>query len=163
MTHSDARQNLRQSLAGYWRSLLHFRWRSTAQGLLRRFRDDHLAVTAGSLTFTTTMALVPLLTVVLAIFTAFPIFFRVQGVLQKWLLQSLVPDNIARQVMGYLTQFASHANRLGWFGFALLLLTALSLILTIDHTLNGIWRVHRRRSLGQRLLVYWAALTLGNV
>jgi len=138
-----------------------FPWRSTAHTLRQRFREDHLGLIASSLTFTTTMALVPLITVVLAVFTAFPMFARFQGVLQKWLLQSLIPDTIARQVMGYLNQFAGHANRLGWFGVALLLITALTLILTIDHTLNGIWRVRTRRPLGQRLLVYWAALTLG--
>lgn len=43
----------------------------------------------------------------------------------------------------------------------MLLFTALSLVLTIDHTLNDIWRVSAGRPLGQRILVYWAALTLG--
>jgi membrane protein len=33
--------------------------------------------------------------------------------------------------------------------------------MTIDHTLNGIWRVRTPRPFGQRVLVYWAALTLG--
>jgi membrane protein len=33
--------------------------------------------------------------------------------------------------------------------------------LTIDRTLNGIWRVRTPRPLGQRVLVYWAAVTLG--
>jgi membrane protein len=97
----------------------------------------------------------------LAVFTAFPMFARFQDVLQKWLVASLIPDNIARQVLGYLTQFAGQASRLGMVGVALLLVTALALILTIDHTLNGIWRVRKPRHLGQRVLVYWAALTLG--
>ena len=39
--------------------------------------------------------------------------------------------------------------------------TALALILTIDRTLNDIWRVQRLRPLGQRVLIYWAAITLG--
>jgi membrane protein len=42
-----------------------------------------------------------------------------------------------------------------------LVATALALLLTIDRTLNAIWRVRQARPLGQRLLVYWAALTLG--
>jgi membrane protein len=33
--------------------------------------------------------------------------------------------------------------------------------MTMDRSLNAIWRVRRPRPLGQRLLVYWAALTLG--
>jgi len=141
--------------------LTHFPWRSTALTLGERFREDRLGLTASSLTFTTTMALVPLFTVALAVFTAFPVFGKLQGALQAWLVQSLVPDAIARQVLGYLTQFAGKANRLGAVGLAVLFVTALALVLTIDRTLNSIWRVKRRRPLGQRVMVYWAVMTLG--
>ena len=49
------------------------------------------------LTFTTLIALVPLLTVMLAVFTAFPMFSTFQGSLEKYFLQMLVPPNIAKQ------------------------------------------------------------------
>jgi membrane protein len=139
----------------------HFPWKSTLHTLRERFREDRLGLTASSLTFTTTMALVPFFTLALAIFTAFPIFGKLQSALQAWLAQSLIPEAISRQVLGYLTQFAGKANRLGAFGLAALLVTALALMLTIDRTLNSIWRVRRPRPLAQRVLIYWAALTLG--
>ena len=141
--------------------LSHFPWKTTAQTLRERFREDHLGLTASSLTFTTILALVPFFTVALAVFTAFPIFGKLQDALQGWLVSSLVPDSISRQVLGYLTQFASKASSLGVAGFSILLATALALILTIDRTLNDIWRVQRLRPLGQRVLIYWAAITLG--
>lgn len=141
--------------------LSHFPWKTTALTLRERFREDRLGLSASSLTFTTTIALVPLFTVALALFTAFPMFAKFQDVLQKWLVESLVPDNIARQVLGYLTQFAGRAGRLGWAGLTVLFFTALSLVFTIDRTLNAIWRVRRPRPLGQRVLVYWVAITLG--
>ncbi len=50
---------------------------------------------------------------------------------------------------------------MGAAGLAILLGTALALIFTIDRTLNSIWRVRKRRPLGQRVLIYWAAMTLG--
>ncbi|WCM91926.1 YihY family inner membrane protein [Acidovorax sp. NCPPB 2350] len=141
--------------------LSHFPWRTTAQTLRERFREDRLGLTASSLTFTTLLALVPFFTVALAIFSAFPIFGTLQTVLQRWLVDSLVPDSISRQVLGYLTQFAAQASGLGVAGFSFLLATALALILTIDRTLNNIWRVPRLRPLGQRVLIYWAVITLG--
>jgi membrane protein len=73
----------------------------------------------------------------------------------------LVPDNIARQVLGYLTQFSGKASKLGVAGVAVLLGTALALIFTIDRTLNNIWRVRKPRPFAQRVLIYWAAITLG--
>jgi membrane protein len=149
--------NLQQLLA----DLSKFPWRDTAITLRQRFRDDHLGLTASSLTFTTSIALVPFFTVALAIFTAFPMFAKLQGTLQVWLVESLIPDNIARQVLGYLSQFTRQASRLGVAGLAVLVVTAIALVLTIDRTLNSIWRVRKPRPLGQRVLIYWAAVTLG--
>jgi membrane protein len=149
--------NLRQLLAGIAR----FPWMATALTLRERFREDRLALSASSLTFTTTIALVPFFTVALALFTAFPIFGKLQANVQAWLVQSLVPESISRQVLGYLTQFAGKASRLGAAGLAALVVSALALVFTIDRTLNGIWRVRRPRPLPQRVLIYWAAMTLG--
>jgi membrane protein len=129
--------------------------------LMARFKHERLAQTAGSLTFTTTMALVPCLTVVLAVFTAFPLFNQFQTVLQNWLIQSLIPESIARQVLGYLTQFSSKASRVGFFGFLVLFVSTFSMVYTIDRTLNAIWRVKKRRALSQRILLYWSVMTLG--
>jgi membrane protein len=138
-----------------------FPWRHTAITLRERFREDRMGLTASSLTFTTTIALVPFFTVALAIFTAFPMFAKLQDALQSWLVNSLIPADIARQVLGYLTQFAKQANKLGVVGLAALLGTAIALILTIDRTLNSIWRVKKPRPLAQRVLIYWAVITLG--
>ena len=154
-------QTVVQRLQALVAELSRFPWATTAQTLRERFREDRLGLTASSLTFTTILALVPFVTVALALFTAFPIFGELQVVLQRWLVDSLVPDSISRQVLGYLTQFAAQASRLGVAGFSILLVTALALILTIDRTLNNIWRVRRLRPLGQRVLIYWAAMTLG--
>lgn len=149
------------NLASLPAQLSRFPWVMAARTLRERVREDRLGLTAGSLTFTTTIALVPLFTVGLALFTAFPMFNKLQGSLQAWLVQSLVPDAISRQVLGYLTQFAGKASRLGALGLGVLLVSALALVLTIDRTLNAIWRVRRPRPLAQRVLIYWAAMTLG--
>jgi len=104
---------------------------------------------------------VPLLTVMLAVFTAFPMFSSFQAALEQYFLKSLIPPNIAKPVLASLTQFAAKANKLGVVGLVALGVTALALMLTIDRTLNAIWRVQRPRPMAQRVLVYWAALTLG--
>lgn len=162
-TPPTLRMSWPRRLDAFLNDLSNFPWKNTAYTLRERFHEDHLGLTASSLTFTTTIALVPLATVLLAVFTAFPMFAKFQGVLQQWLIQRLIPDNIARQVLGYLTQFAGQASKLGGVGFAVLFFTALALILTIDRTLNAIWRVRKPRPLGQRVLVYWAVMTLGPI
>jgi membrane protein len=160
--------NLSLALSG-WRgrinelveTLSRWPWLDTARTLRERFREDRLGLTASSLTFTTLIALVPLVTVMLAVFSAFPMFASFQTALEKYFLQALVPDGIARPVLSALTQFAAKAARLGGVGLGLLVITALALMLTIDRALNAIWRVRRPRPIAQRVLVYWGGLTLG--
>lgn len=158
---SGANEPWRERLARLLQTLQDWPWLETLRTLRLRFREDRLGLTAGSLTFTTLISLVPLLTVMLALFSAFPMFASFQEALQKYFLQSLVPDSIARPVLGALTQFAGKANRLGTAGLAILVLTAVAMMLTIDRTLNAIWRVRTPRPIAQRVLVYWAAVTLG--
>jgi membrane protein len=161
MTLNERLRALETLARALWRDALKFPWRNTALTLRERFREDRLGITASALTFTTTISLVPLFTVALAIFSAFPMFERLQATLQRWLVQSLVPPDIAKQVFSYLNQFASKAGQMGWAGALVLLVTALALILTIDRKLNDIWRVRQSRPFTQRVLVYWAVLTLG--
>jgi membrane protein len=118
-------------------------------------------LTASSLTFTTIISIVPLFTVALAIFSVFPMFAKMQTGLQQLLVDSLIPDNIARQVLSYLGQFATKASKIGWVGAIAFVVSALMLILTIDGKLNDIWRVRKTRHLARRVVVYWTLLTLG--
>jgi membrane protein len=145
----------------FMRDALTFPWKNTALTLRERFKEDHLGLTAGSLTFTTIISIVPLFTVALAIFSVFPMFAKMQNGLQQLLVDSLIPDNIARQVLSYLGQFAAKASKIGWVGAAAFLVSALMLILTIDGKLNEIWRVRTTRHLARRIIVYWTLLTLG--
>ena len=137
------------------------RWASTLGTLLRRFREDHLALTAGGLTFTTLISVVPLVTVMLALFSSFPMFAKLQESLQLYFQQTLLPDTIAQPILGWVTQFSSRAGRLGVVGLVALVFSALAMMLTIDRALNAIWRVRKQRPIAQRVLVYWAAVTLG--
>jgi len=154
---------LRGVFSGELQALRTWPWFETLRTLRERFREDRLGLTASSLTFTTLISLVPLLTVMLAIFTAFPMFSAFQAGLEKYFLQTLVPPNIAKPVLGALTTFAGKASRIGAFGLIALGLTAMALMLTIDRTLNAIWRVRKPRPIAQRVLVYWATITLGPV
>jgi membrane protein len=139
-------------------------WIETARDVFsfaaRRARDVRLAQVASSLTFTTVLSLVPLLAVALSVFTAFPLFGEYRESLERNLLQGLFPGEYAGLILRYLNEFTAQAARLTAFGVAFLVVTALLMIYTVDHALNDIWRVRRARPVMQRVLVYWALLTL---
>jgi membrane protein len=127
----------------------------------RRLDEERLPQVAGSLTFTTVLALVPILTIALAIFTTFPLFNTFRASLEAYFVQNLMPKGIANTILGYLTQFSSKATRLSAFGAVALIVTAVAMMLMIDRVFNQIWRVKTKRPITQRILVYWAIVTLG--
>lgn len=137
------------------------RLRSVLRFLAQRFREDQLARVAGSLTFTTLFALVPLATVVFTVFSALPVSSRFTNALHGFVVANLVPGAASKLITVYTQQFVEKASNLTAIGVGLLVVTAVMLMLTIDDAFNRIWRVRRRRPLMKRLLVYWAALTVG--
>lgn len=129
----------------------------------RRSREDRIPQVAGSLTFTTLLSLVPLATVAFALFTAFPIFASFQNSLQGFLADHLMPAQINSQIFKYLNQFASKAKGLTTMGMIVLFVTSVATMMTVESAFNLIWRVRKARPLAQRVLVYWAILTLGPI
>jgi membrane protein len=142
-------------------------WRGFGEffvGVWRRFAEVRGLQIAASLTYTTLLSLVPLFTVALAMSTAFPVFDEAVEALQEFVFDNFLPDargvdTIAEQI----TSFTANAGRLTAIGIGFFAVTAVMLMLTIEDAMNGIFKVQRLRPLLQRVLMYWAVLTLGPV
>lgn len=126
-----------------------------------RLINDRCLQTAGSLTYTTLLAIVPLFTIALTLFTAFPMFGDYSNKFKTFIITNLVPDASGKIIGIYMHQFSENAERLTAMGMVGLAATALLLMFTIEKTLNQIWGAPRSRNLLSRTLIYWAALTLG--
>jgi membrane protein len=129
----------------------------------QRSGEDRIPQVAGSLTFTTMLSLVPLATVAFALFTAFPIFSSFQSSLQGFLADHLMPEQFNSQIFRYLNQFAAKAKSLTTLGLIVLVVTSVMTMMTVESAFNVIWRVRKARPFAQRVLVYWAILTLGPI
>ncbi|HZW86504.1 MAG TPA: YihY family inner membrane protein [Gallionella sp.] len=125
-----------------------------------RFVQDRCSQIAASLTFTTLLSLVPLITIALTLFSAFPVFADFSAQIKTFLLSNLMPDTGGKNITKYMQQFTESAARLTAVGISFLAITAMWMMLTIDKAFNVIWRVSRSRPLFKRLVIYWAVLTL---
>jgi membrane protein len=134
--------------------------RALVNFIAERFSRDRCTETAASLTFTTLLSLVPLMTIALTMFSAFPVFEDFSIHIKIYLLENLMPDTAGVVITRYMQQFTDSATRLTTVGIGFLGLTAMMMMLTIDRTFNVIWRVKRPRPLVNRLVIYWAVLTL---
>jgi membrane protein len=126
-----------------------------------RFRQERCFQLCGSLTFTTLLALVPLVTIVLMFMTAFPVFNTLSEQLREFVLTNMVPEMGSKVISGYVEQFSRNAAKLTAAGVSVLVISSIMLMLTIDKAFNTIWRVKRPRPLVQRVLIYWSLLTAG--
>ncbi len=126
----------------------------------RHFSEDRLFDEAASLSYTSLLSMVPLLAVVFGVASAFPVFQQWSDQLQSFVFANFVPAS-GDQVQAYLTVFLESVGKLTLPGTLVLIVTALLLMVRIERAFNLIWRVPTARSIRNRVVMYWAVLTLG--
>ena len=133
-------------------------WATYFAFVARRSVEDRCLTVAGSLTFTTLLALVPLFTVTLTLTSKLSYTRDLVLQLKSFVLKNFVPDMASKLIGSYVDQFALNASRLTVIGLVLVLATAIALLFTIENTFNDIWRARRKRSWARRLR--WALMLL---
>jgi membrane protein len=138
------------------------RLQAFARFLWQRFRDDKCFEKSGALYYTNMFAIVPILAAVVAIVSVFPAFAGLRDNVTRFIFRSFVPA-AGETVQGYLLEFAANASKLTLMGVLVLLASALMMMASIEDRFNRIWRIASPRKGSARLLLYWAALTLGPI
>ncbi|QUM86974.1 MULTISPECIES: virulence factor BrkB family protein [unclassified Moritella] len=126
----------------------------------KRVSDDRITVNASALAYTTLLSLVPLITVVFSVMSAFPIFESWQQSVEAFLYTNLVP-HATGTIQEYLQDFVANTGKMTSIGSGALFMVALLLINTIDKHINHIWRCKIERSFFLSFAVYWLILTFG--
>jgi membrane protein len=127
--------------------------------VINRFFQEKYTYRASALSFTTLLALVPLLLVVVFFTSIFPIFTRLVALTQDYIFSNFIPTS-SSVIQTYLEGFVQKAHNLPAIGIVFLFFTAGMLINTIVHTLNDIWRVPKRKKNIVPWVLYWLALIL---
>ncbi|MGD8555756.1 MAG: YihY family inner membrane protein [Chromatiales bacterium] len=134
-------------------------WNHTRK-LLTQFFEHRGLTNAASLTYSTLLSLVPMLTVVFAVLSAFPLADQMAQMLQDFIFRHFVPA-AGQAVQSHIEDFIARASQLSGLSFLFLIIIALLLMQNIDNALNGIWQTRQRRRPAQKFLVYWALISLG--
>ena len=131
--------------------------------VVRRLLTERLAQTAAALSFATLLGLVPMIAVGVGLISYFPFANGMSIALEKFLLANLLPDKAGVVIAKYLGQFAHRAGRATMIGVAVLAVTALMQMLTIEHAFNEIWKVKATRPFLKRVVMHLIALLLGPI
>lgn len=135
-----------------------------ARRFLHRLVQDFLAhdcqKNAAALTYMTLFAIVPLMTVMYAVFSVIPAFDGVAEQLQEMIFNNFVPE-AGDEIQTYLSDFSQQARSLTGIGVGILVVTAYLMLTNIEKTFNHIWGVDRARQGLSSFLLYWAVLSIG--
>ena len=121
--------------------------------MVRRFRTENMVQTCAALAFTTLMALVPLVAVVLSVAETIPYLDLLILKLDVLVQGAMLPNGVAGTVANNVGRFSHKAQGLTLAGIALLSITAFLLLHTIEQTFNHLWQV-KPRPLLRRLKLY---------
>lgn len=127
--------------------------------VIKRFYRDNCLSIASALTYTALLAVVPLFTITFGILSVFPAFENLQEEAKVIIFTNMVPS-VGDAMQQYLDKFVHNAANLTSIGTAVLVVTSIMLLFTIEGAFNRIWRVSEPRPILTRLLAFWAILTL---
>lgn len=130
--------------------------------VVEHFINDDCTYRASALAFTSLLAVVPLMSVGLALLSSFPVFQNLSGPVQDFIFENFVPTT-GKIIQDYLQQFSAQVSKLSIWGVAFLFVTALLVMVTIEKAMNKIWKTHTSRRGVAAFLLYWAILSLGPV
>ncbi len=133
--------------------------------LKRKISEDRILVEASALTYVTILSFVPLLAVVLSLFSAFITKGEIDQKLLSYLDRFFLPES-AQAIVLYLKEFSAKAKALSITGSIILISIALVLFEAAEGTLNRIWKVKKGRTFLNKLFVFtnfifWIPLLLG--
>lgn len=131
----------------------------TAALVGRDFLKDRCLLRASALTYSSLLAIVPLLALTFALLKA----FGVQNLLEPLILErlSVGSEEVVSSIVGYINN--TQVGRLGALGLVLLLLAVVSLLTNVEESFNHIWGVKGTRSLMRRFSDYLSVILVGPV
>ena len=129
--------------------------------VLKRWNEDRCPQIAGSLAFTTLLAIVPVFAIVVALLSRAPFFEQLLVQIKVFLLINLVPEIAGRIITVYMEEFARNAVRLTWMGVAVLFVSSVVTMMLVERQIHAIWRDPPSRPLWITLVTYTTLLVIG--
>ena len=122
------------------------------------WRQEWLLTRAGSLTFSSILAVVPLMVVSITLLHFSPVNAALQQSVQNFIFSHFVASS-SQVIQSYLAFFAARAWQLSGWSIAFLAMNALGILFSLEHSLNAIWQV-KSRTLYKAVALYLVILVL---
>ena len=138
-------------------------WLSLAKEIWEHNRGQNIKQIAASLSFTTTLSMVPMVTIATMLIGYLPSVIQIKNAFKPWLLETYLPGGINQQAFIYLDQFSSQARGLTYVGLVGLIITTIMTLAVIEGAFNQIFKVTASRPFYKKIIIYSAATILGPI
>ena len=130
--------------------------------VIRRFEADRCREQAGSLTYTTLFAVVPMLTVFLVIISSIKALEPARQQLQQLIYSNFLPKTTIAFDKAF-NAFTDKSSNLTIIGILFLFVTTVMMLTSIETVFNRIWRVRETRGGIVGFMRYWTIISLGPI
>lgn len=130
--------------------------------VIRRFEADRCRDQAGSLTYTTLFAVVPMLTVFLVIISSIKALEPARQQLQQMIYSNFLPKTSIAFDKAF-NVFTQNSSNLTVIGVLFLFVTTVMMLTSIETVFNRIWRVQETRNGIVGFMRYWTIISLGPI
>ena len=130
--------------------------------VIRRFEADRCREQAGSLTYTTLFAVVPMLTVFLVIISSIKALEPARQQLQQMIYSNFLPKTSIAFDKAF-NVFTDNSSNLTIIGVLFLFVTTVMMLTSIETVFNRIWRVQETRNGIIGFMRYWTIISLGPI
>lgn len=130
--------------------------------VIRRFEADRCRDQAGSLTYTTLFAVVPMLTVFLVIISSIKALEPARQQLQQMIYSNFLPKTSIAFDKAF-NVFTENSSNLTVIGVLFLFITTVLMLTSIESVFNRIWRVKETRNGIIGFMRYWTIISLGPI
>lgn len=131
-----------------------------SQSFIRFYKGKYL-FRASALSFTSLLAFVPLISILVSFFSRFPHVQQMFLSLQHLFFENFVPSQGA-QVDKYVEAFTHQVTKLPLFSFGFLIFISITLLVNVEKTFKHIWGDASRRVI-KSIGIYWLILILPSV
>lgn len=120
--------------------------------------QDKLSYYSASLSFYTLFSIIPILVIVLSIFTHLPLFENVYSSIQTMLFENLMPTH-SNEILTHINSFVENSTQLGMVGVIYVLFASMMFFKNYDYIINDIFE-SEQRNFWSSVSVYWTLVTL---
>ncbi len=108
--------------------------------------DDKIGHYASSLSWSTLFSIIPLLVILLWVFTNMSIFDSVHSQIETLIFSNIMPTD-SKEVMAYINTFMENSNKLGYVGLSYVSFAAIMFFKNYDYIVNDIFDTPKRSAL----------------